>query len=806
MRIPLDYYRILSVPIKATPQQLEQAYGDRAQQKPRREYSDRSISARLRSIEEAYSILSDPDRRNEYDAQFFANTIVEYSPSKPDASDSPLEEMEVGDAITTAVNPPQINPTIEVLPENFVGALSILHELGEYELVLKLGLDYLNSADYTNLQKKLDPEDKITHKGDVILSLALAYLELGREQWHRREYENAARSGTMGLDLLMQEGLFPSVQEELEVDLYKLRPYRILESIAQNSFGSPERTKGFKLLTEMLRQREGIEGKGKDRSGLTFEQFLCFIQQLRTYLTSSEQEELFSMESQEKSAIARYLAVYALIARGFALKQPQLVLRAQNLLKDLSQCQDVYWEQAICALLLSNTHKAVDTLKKSQDKANIELIEKEDPAKDDLLPGLCLYGEKWLQEDVIAQFCDLENIQMTLNEYFADLSVQSYIEQLSPAVSSDGNSTFDGEKQAANEPKTKKAGFLTRLRRKLVGSAPAKSKIKPISRSNTTERELVSSSVQTAANAKHASEKSQKSSRHSAILSPVISSGRGQNVRENGGGKVDRTTSLPNNSRSKNSAVALKSHQKNLPPLIKNKSAVKNNSNKAFGGSVRQRSGNSIAKTSPNKKNKKLPKSTLITGWLFIAGMILGLGGLGFVSMRMILNRSPRAIAKNSEARLTIAIDRSTVEIPPATPVKTTPKPEITFSDRASQVIQTWLDSKSAAFGEEYKIEELNKILAPPLLATWRDRAAAYQQGKFYREYEHKITMRSAKVDPSDSKKATVEAEVKEVAKHYEGGKLDSSQSYDDNLLVRYQLVLQGDKWLIQNSEVLKTL
>ena len=66
--------------------------------------------------------------------------------------------------------------------------------------------------------------------------------------------------------------------------------------------------------------------------------------------------------------------------------------------------------------------------------------------------------------------------------------------------------------------------------------------------------------------------------------------------------------------------------------------------------------------------------------------------------------------------------------------------------------------------------------------------------------------MQSAKIDPNDENKATVEAEVKEVAKHYQGGQLDTAQSYDDNLLVRYQLIRQGDKWLINDTQVLKTL
>ncbi len=45
MLIPLDYYRILGVPIQATEEQITQAYHDREWQKPRREYSEMAIAA-----------------------------------------------------------------------------------------------------------------------------------------------------------------------------------------------------------------------------------------------------------------------------------------------------------------------------------------------------------------------------------------------------------------------------------------------------------------------------------------------------------------------------------------------------------------------------------------------------------------------------------------------------------------------------------------------------------------------------------------------------------------------------------------
>ena len=335
MRIPLDYYRILSVPIKAVDQQLEQAYSDRLQQQPRREFNQYAIEARQALIQTAYQVLSDPDTRAEYDAQFLINMqpvepleIPEAGEENEDTNTEVVadesiatmeEEVIVDDSI---VNTATINPTIEIPTSQLIGALLIMQELGEYELVLTQGIDYYNSQEFSQFQQQNSEEVNVATQENIILALALAYMELGREQWHRREYEAAAMSSQLGIDILNQENLFPQVKQELELDLYKLRPYRVLELISQNMPNSVLRAKGFQLLQEMLLQREGIEGKGEDRSGLSFDQFLCFIQQLRTYLTSVEQKQLFDQDTQNHSAISSYLAVYALLGLGFTNKQP----------------------------------------------------------------------------------------------------------------------------------------------------------------------------------------------------------------------------------------------------------------------------------------------------------------------------------------------------------------------------------------------------------------------------------------------------------------------------------------------------
>ena len=88
MRIPLDYYRILGLPIQSSAEQLHQAYRDRTVQLPRREYSSAAIVARKQLLEEAYAILSDPEQRTRYDASYFAHNYERGADNSGQPTDS----------------------------------------------------------------------------------------------------------------------------------------------------------------------------------------------------------------------------------------------------------------------------------------------------------------------------------------------------------------------------------------------------------------------------------------------------------------------------------------------------------------------------------------------------------------------------------------------------------------------------------------------------------------------------------------------------------------------------------------------
>jgi len=769
VRITLDYYRILSVPIKASLEQIDKSFVDRCHQEPRREYSELAIASRQKLLEQAHQVLSDQSQRVAYDAKFFSSlnngngelSEISEDDIEPETSSPQVQLSTIPDEATTP-----ITPSIEISTELFTGALLVYYELAEYELILRLGIDYLNNTIYANsaspqnntveeVTEELIESDPI--KEDVILSVVLSYLELSREQWRRNKYENAAISGQMGINLLENEQLFPTLKAEIEMDVHKLKPYRILELLAKSANNSPERLRGLQLLQEMIRQRQGIEGKGHDYSGLTVEEFLHFIQQLRNYLTAQEQQKLFVAEAKRGSGVASFLAIYALIARGYTHQKPQLILEAQNLLQLLSQNQNISWEQSICYLLLGQTEQAITAIEESPESKIVAAIKEHSQDDTDLLPGICFCSEKWLREDVLSQFWDLKKHPITLDEYFSNPKVQEYLEQLSPIAPI----TAPEQSLLTEEPTKKRRNFFSWVKSRQANEP---------------------TQMQTATG--------------SSDISQVTTS-------------TSTTATLEREPQNSTTTIASNSKNVNMSRTRKvTDSQTRSNSNYA----------SQQVTSLPTKANNRPPTKYKSPLWLIflksgmlLMGFILSLGALGFFITKLTINRDSQQIAETtSEVKPTKTEIAKPIEPqvsqPKPEPVKLKPALPVFDKTSAQQVIQKWLDSKSAALGKSHQLDKLNSILAPELLTRWGNTARYYQQTNIYRNYQHKLKITSVVFDPKKPNVATVDAEVQEIAQHYQSSKLNSAQSYDDNLLVRYQLIKQGDNWLIQTSQVLKTL
>jgi hypothetical protein len=808
VQIPLDYYRILGLPIQATADQLKQAHRDRGLQLPRREFSTAAIEARKQLIDEAYTVLSDRDRRRDYDSKFLANAYTVDMASEP-LPEARIPGLEVSaDAGEAALRSLATEPggseaqssKIEIESDQLVGALLLLLELGEYEQVLQLGQPQLVNPYASGGLATPEPA-----QDDVVLTLALACLELGREQWQQRQYEIAAESLQTGHELLARGNHFPAIRAEIQTELYKLRPYRVLELLARPLDQTRERRQGLKLLKTMLEDRGGIEGSEDDLSGLAIDDFLRFIQQLRDYLTASEQQELFEHEARRPSPVATYLTVYALLARGFARHQPALVRRAKQLLLRLGAQQDVHLEQAVCALLLGQTEEANRALEMSQEYEPLAYIREHSRQSPDLLPGLCLYAERWLKDELFPHFRDFKDQEATLKDYFADAQVQAYLETMPAGSGTELRSeahSLGQPPQSAQAPLTAAAGA---------------------SQFSATQFPTVEGSLPIGAPTMPNPAAAPRRSAPASAPGGYGSNGNGAYPRtaqaRNGKGRPSQPQPWANGLAGNASDLEFPSGQGDEDDL----SVAERVAQLSPDGKMTAPGSEAPTKPGPERRPPTPTPATLAPGqalspamasgrrsrgaapnWgrlaLVGAAGVLGVGILGFGTMRALgwvtgAFSGPRI----SGQPLAIRVDQPAFEIPEAPPAPS----EIGVNDMASRVINEWLEIKRGALGESYQGDRLDDILLEPVLTQWTRRADAATQESWYWEYEHNVEIESVTPDDPTADSLQAIAVVSEKAKLFEFGVENADAAYDDTLKMQYDLVRQDGKWYIQGMNKL---
>jgi hypothetical protein len=767
--IPLDYYRILGLPIQATAEQLQQAHRDRTLQLPRREYSEVAIVARKQLLDEACAVLSDSDGRKAYDASFLAKTYdreseaaleAKHQRSKTSASTATVLQ----DAGETAAAEPKAleaapdphTPSIEIDDNQFVGALLVLQELGEYELVQKLGRPYLNNGSIAIAEGRFG--DKELVRPDIVLTVSLACLELGREQWQQGQYEKAAKSLEAGQELLLRESLFPSVRGEMQADLYKLRPYNILELLSLPEEKVAERRKGLQILREMLQERGGIDGSGDDRSGLGIEDFLRFVQQMRKHLTSSEQQALFEAEAGRPSAVATYLSVYTLLAQGFAARQPSMIRRAKLMLMQLGRRQDVHLEKAVCSLLLGQTEEASRALELSSEKEPLAFIREHSQDSPDLLPGLCLYAEHWLQEEVFPHFRDLANQPVSLKDYFADPKVQAYLEAL-PLEAETANEWVVVQPRSGKPP-----GRL----QPTAGRSPAA--VPP---------------------------PSGKQGASTVTLTPVPTGAS----TAGSGPKSPATAAVPR----PGAPVSLPTATARQHPDSTAKQRRRKNSGRS-GASGKGLTGDLVDRTRTkasqiSAKVKSMPRNRL--------AMFLVAGVLSLLFLWLILSLLASAIQALSGPSLqgeqaVVGLEAPPIEIPT---VSVAPEPSAAASgamteEAARDLVQSWLSAKAAALGPNHAVEELKQVLTEPALSRWQLMAEAQQRNNAHQRYVHKLQVNGVTINPTNPDRVQVDTQVSEKAEVFDRDQQVSSRN--ENLRVRYDLIRQEGEWRIMDWQVIK--
>ena len=743
----------------ANEEQLRQAYSDRIVQLPRREYSTTSISSRKKLIEEAYMVLLNTDERKAYDQLYLAHV---YTPSK--TADTDLQENLVD---TNPKDQDAQSLSIEITPERFIGSLLILQELGEYELVLKLGRPYLvNKPSPISLKTGHRTTQAETPENpdlpDIILTVSLACLELGREEWQQGHYENAAISLETGEELLAREGLFPSVRAEMTADLYKLRPYRILELLALPQTQIPKRRQGLELLQSILEDRGGIDGTGNDQSGLNIDDFLRFIQQIRHYLTVSEQHKLFELESKRPSAVATYLAVYSLIARGFAQRQPALIRQAKQLLMQLGKRQDVHLEQSLCALLMGQTEEATRVLELSQEYEALAFIREKSQDSPDLLPGLCLYSEQWLQQEVFPHFRDLAKQQASLKEYFADRQVQAYLESL------------PNDAQITNEWAV-------------------------INHQSFPQPDIH--------HYRHHNNNTTQAPQHHQPVNPELPETHPRPQPESSQGSIPRWNhpSTDGNEGNQISQIPLTAANPNRrthpvndhPTTVTNQQSPKRRRRKPTANTLPQR----FIQSQANFLSSLDPKTRLVWLVFFSLGGVLILSLLVSTTFGLVKNIFFPSPSLKGE-QLAIQLNQPPINIPdPNSEPEATNNEELT-KETAKEVIETWLSAKASALGQNHDIDGLKEILTGAVLSQWQSVAQQEQEDQRHRQYKHNVEIVTVSNKGTDKDYVSVDAQVQEVTKFYRNSQQQKSSS--ENLRVRYDLVRKEGKWLIQKMSVIQ--
>ena len=733
MRVPLDCYRILGLTHLSGLEKIHQAHRDRLLSMPRREYSDAAIASRKRIIDRAYEILTDRDQAA-LNAPRNLDEPASDRPNKPPVN-NPLS--------VTAPN------QLEADERDFAGLLLILYELGESEKVLSLAKPYYDPEEAEYQSPRISPHDP-----DLVLSVSLSFLELGRENWKQGQYELAASSLESAQEILLREGLFLSIRSEIQADLFRLRPYRILELLATPDNHANDHRKGMSLLQEMLDARRGIDGSGNDYSSLGIDDFLRFIQQLRSYMTAIEQQTLFEDEARRPSSVATYLAVYALIARGFSQRQPALIRRAKGLLVKLSARQDIYLEKAVCALLLGQTEEASAAIDSSSEADQISFIRQNSEGAPDLLPGLCLYSERWMQEEVYPHFRDLMSQVVSLKDYFADDQVQAYLEELpnTSALSSEWTSPVGSDRLTSmlNSPEdnpSTRSGF------------------------DRTKFDNDSSAINSNNEPRLSKYAPESPNRFQRSATPVIDRSEFQSNVSRDQPKSRRSSNIPP---SRNSS-------QNISEAVKE---------------IKRPSG-SINSSSNSSSKRKFNVGRLI---IVIATAIALIGGsIGLVVWAF------RALTGSSRSEAFIPLEKAispiveTINTPSAIAVASTGPMD---KETATKVIEAWQTTKTKALGKTYEDNLLEDILTEPVLADWKGRAKDLKASNSYLQYQVKSS-EVDKVIPDGDSKAKIVAKISESRNYFYNGELDRSASKEDsNYSVEYDLVRKDNKWLIREMLV----
>ncbi len=385
MELPIDHFRLLGVNPATDAQALLHTLQQRLDRLPEQGFTTETLQARAELLRASADLLSDPERRGDYEASLTA----------------------------LAAREPSALAALDIPSSRDVGGLLLLLEAGQ-------ALDCFELAQRC-LQPPRAPALGSGREADLALLAGLACLAAAADLHQQRRYESAAQTLQQGQQLLQRIGQQPLLRQQLQDELDGLQPFRVLDLLSRDLTATAERGEGLALLDALVQRRGGLEGDADPR--LPRSEFQAFFKQIRSFLTVQEQMDLFSRWGDHSSA-AHFLATTALTASGFARRKPEQIATALERLQFSGQ-DGTQPLQACLQLLLGKVDQGLALF---ADGAPPDLRQWAEAQSNDPLAQLCAYTRDWLARDVLPGYRDLE-ADPDLEAYFADRDVQTYVEQ-----------------------------------------------------------------------------------------------------------------------------------------------------------------------------------------------------------------------------------------------------------------------------------------------------------------------------------------------------------------------------------------
>ncbi|PON93823.1 DnaJ domain containing protein [Trema orientale] len=704
--VPIDFYQVLGAETHFLGDGIRRAYEARVSKPPQYGFSQEALLSRRQILQAACETLVDPSLRREYNQS--------------------LVEDEEGTLLT------------QVPWDKVPGALCVLQEAGKTELVLQIGESLLRER----LPKSF--------KQDVVLAMALAYVDLSRDAMALSppDFIRGCEVLERALKLLQEEGassLAPDLQAQIDETLEEITPRCVLELLALplNDENKSRREEGLRGVRNIL-WAVGGGGAAAIAGGFSRENFMneAFIR-----MTANEQVDLFAATPSNIPAesFEVYGVALALVARAFVGKKPHLIQDADNLFQQLQQTKvnalgnalnvytsrdnreiDFALERGLCSLLVGELDDCrswlgldtVDSPYRNPSIVDFVLENSKDDNDDDSdLPGLCKLLETWLMEVVFPRFRDTKDIQFKLGDYYDDPTVLRYLERLDGA---------NGSPLAA-------AAAIVRI------GAEATAVLDHVK----------SSAIHT--------------------LQKVFPLGHKDK------GLTNQEDSEINHYPLPESEDSLEDDSANVPEL----------SGRESSDEVRE-----VVVITNNIKDVSIK--------IMCAGVVIGvmtLAGLRYLPSRSSTIRKELGSATASDAvSLGLSGDKESAEELPKMDARI-----------AEGLVRKWQNIKSQAFGPDHCIDKLAEVLDGGMLRIWTDRAAEIAQlGWFYDYSLVNLNIDSVTVS-LDGQRAVVEATIEESAELTDLVHPEHNDSNSRTYTTRYEMSCSSSGWKITEGAVLES-